>query len=49
MKYQEFILEALRNTETRPSKDDMQFAYIVYNGFNVTPKEALEISTSLNN
>mgnify|MGYP003153571003 CR=1 FL=1 len=29
MSYQDFIIEALKETNTKPTKDDMQFAYIV--------------------
>ena len=44
MNYSKFILEVLESVTVKPTKDQMQFAYIVYCGFNVTPNEALNIS-----
>ena len=44
MNYSKFILEVLGSVTSKPTKDQMQFAYIVYCGFNVTPQEALNIS-----
>tara|TARA_R110000851_G_scaffold251860_1_gene404352 strand:- start:51 stop:197 length:147 start_codon:yes stop_codon:yes gene_type:complete len=47
MTYQEFTLQALNTVNVKPSKNDMQFAYVLHCGFNMTVKEAIE--TSLNN
>ena len=47
MTYQEFTLQALNTVNNKPSKNDMQFAYVLFCGFNMTVKEAIE--TSLNN
>ncbi len=43
-KYQLFIAEVLKLVKNRPTKDEMQFAYIVYCGFNVSIKESINIS-----
>jgi len=42
--YSKFILEVLKSVTVKPTKDEMQFAYIVYCGFKVTPLEAINIS-----
>ena len=48
MNYQEFILEALKSTEKKPTKDEMQFAYIVlHQGFGLNPSESIKESISL--
>ena len=48
MNYQEFILEALKSTETKPTKHEMQFAYIVlHQGFGLNPSESIKESISL--
>ena len=44
MNYKEFYTEALTMTETKLTKNEMQFAYIVYKNFNISVSDALEIS-----
>ena len=47
MSYSKFILEALKSATTRPTKDQMQFAYIVcYCGFNLTIEESIKEATN---
>jgi hypothetical protein len=48
MNYQEFILEALKAVTVRPTKDEMQFAYIVlHQGLNLNPQESILESIKL--
>ena len=48
MNYQEFILKALQVVTTKPTKEQMQFAYIVlYNGFGLSVKESIIESIKL--
>ena len=47
-KNQEFILEALKAVTVRPTKDEMQFAYIVlHQGLNLNPQESILESIKL--
>jgi len=46
MTYQEFTLQALNTVNNKPSKNDMQFAYILFCGFNMSISEALKTSLS---
>jgi len=48
MNYQEFILKALQVVAIKPTKEEMQFAYIVlYNGFGLSVKESIIESIKL--
>jgi|TARA_Y100000385_G_C13098900_1_gene643156 hypothetical protein len=44
MNYQEFISEVLNIVETKLTKLEMQFAYVVYTTFNVSILDAIKIS-----
>lgn len=44
MTYSNFISEALNSVETKLTKVEMQFAYVVYTAFNVSVSEAINIS-----
>lgn len=48
MNYQEFILEALKEVTERPTKNDMQFAYVVlHQALGLNPKEAIKEAITL--
>lgn len=48
MNYQEFILKALQVVTTKPTKEEMQFAYIVlYNGLGLTVEDSIIESIKL--
>ena len=43
MNYQESIFESLKEVTERPTKNDMQFAYVVlHQGLGLSPKEAIK-------
>lgn len=44
MTYSNFITEALKATKTELTKDDMQFAYITFCGFDITVKDAVKLA-----
>jgi len=44
MNYSEFISEVLNIVETKLTKIEMQFAYVIYTTFDVSVEEAIEIS-----
>ena len=45
MSYSRFIKDVLNTTDVLPTKDEMEFAYIViYNNFKVTPAEAIKFT-----
>lgn len=46
MKYTNFTKEALKTTKKFISRDEMEFAYIVYTSFKVDIKEAVKIGMS---
>lgn len=48
MNYSEFISEVLKVVNDKPSKTDMEFAYLVgHHTLGMNPAEAIELSTSL--
>jgi|TARA_A100001518_G_C1205283_1_gene48169 hypothetical protein len=48
MNYQEFILQALKEVTKKPSKSEMEFAFLVlYKCFGLNPKDAIKQSMSL--
>ena len=48
MNYQQFILEALKIVNNKPTKDEMQFAYLVcYNVFGMSIEESIKESMKL--
>ena len=48
MNYKKFITAALKETNTRPTKNEMQFAYIVlYCGMGLSIAESINESLSL--
>tara|TARA_S200002703_G_scaffold145698_1_gene140210 strand:+ start:514 stop:690 length:177 start_codon:yes stop_codon:yes gene_type:complete len=45
MSYSLFIKDVLKTTDFIPTKEDMEFAYIViYSNFKVTPEEAIKLT-----
>ena len=44
MNYSEFISEVLNIVETKLTKTEMEFAYVMYTTFDVSVQEAIEIS-----
>ena len=44
MTYSKFILETLKIVETKLTKVEMQFAYVIYTTFNVSVLDAVNIS-----
>jgi hypothetical protein len=46
MKYDNFTKEALKTTKKFISRDEMEFAFIVYTSFKVDIKEAVKIGMS---
>lgn len=49
MNYQEFISEALKSVNQLPSKDDMEFAFIMFHKqFGETPSQAIKSTLFLN-
>ena len=48
LNYQEFILNILNMVSNKPTKEEMQFAYIVlYQGLGLSIKESIKLSKEL--